>query len=77
MGETEKAGPSAEDIERGYEIKKWHEHDNFMCLKCQYSILWEDMMKKHQAAGFHFWSKPGKPGSQQSAPELSGRGPTY
>jgi len=55
--------PSQDDLDliRGYTVAKWKKYDNFKCLKCQYATLWENKMKKHQAADAHYWPFPGPP----------------
>lgn len=54
--------PSTDDIAtiKGYKVTKWHEHDNYECLYCQYSTLWEGKMQKHQSQGDHPWAHPGQ-----------------
>ena len=53
--------PSAEDVDRvrGYRTEKWRTFDNYCCIYCQYSTLWIEKMKKHQAESDHPWAFPG------------------
>lgn len=57
--------PGDIDQNRGYRVTKWHQHDNYECIYCQYATLWIEKMEKHQVEGTHVWSFPDSTMSDQ------------
>lgn len=60
--------PNDLDQQRGYRVGKWNHSDregkptqtfdNYECLRCQYSTLFEARMIKHVQEGKHPWAFP-------------------